>query len=138
MKILVALIFVIKFSGLMRGVVVCVCVVKGGATHMTTLEDLYYGNISPHERYIKRGTRVDKLVKLICKNEEELNAGLTEKQKETFEKFKDCTSELSCITEREAFSSGFILATRINYNKMSMLRTILVFLSKLLSFFEYR
>ena len=53
---------------------------------MTTLEDLYYGNISPHERYIKRGTRVDKLVKLICKNEEELNSGLTEKQKETFEK----------------------------------------------------
>ena len=79
---------------------------------MTTLEDLYYGNISPHERYIKRGTRVDKLVKLICKSEEELNAGLTEKQKETFEKFKDCTSELSCITEREAFRSGFILATR--------------------------
>ena len=38
---------------------------------MTTLEDLYYGNISPHERYIKRGTRVDKLIKLICKNEEE-------------------------------------------------------------------
>ena len=32
---------------------------------MTTLEDLYYGNISPHEKYIKRGTRVDKLVKLI-------------------------------------------------------------------------
>jgi hypothetical protein len=30
---------------------------------MTTLEDLYYGNISPHERYIKRGTRVDKLLK---------------------------------------------------------------------------
>ena len=57
---------------------------------MTTLEDLYYGNISPHERYIKRGTSVDKLVKLICKNEEELNSGLTEKQKETFEKFKDC------------------------------------------------
>ena len=77
---------------------------------MTTLEDLYYGNISPHEWYIKQGTRVDKLVKLICKNEEELNSGLTEK---TFEKFKDCTSELSCITEREAFGAGFILATRI-------------------------
>ena len=36
-----------------------------------------------------------------------------EKQKEIFEKFKECTSELYCITEREAFSSGFILATRI-------------------------
>ena len=32
---------------------------------MTTLEDLYYGNISPHKRYIKRGTRVDKLAELI-------------------------------------------------------------------------
>lgn len=82
---------------------------------MTTLEDLYYWSISPHERYIKRGMRVDKLVKLICNNEEELNVGLTEKQKETIEKFKDCTSKLSCITEREALSSGFILATRIRW-----------------------
>ena len=73
---------------------------------MTTLEDLYYGNISPRERYIKRRTRMDKLVKLIYKNEDELTAGLKEK-------LKDCTSELSCITEREAFSSGFILAVRI-------------------------
>ena len=79
----------------------------------TTLEDLYYGNISPHERYIKRGTRVDKLVKLICRNEEELESSLTEKQKETFGKFKDCTNELSSITEGEAFSAGFILATRL-------------------------
>lgn len=32
---------------------------------MTTLEDLYYGNISPHERYIKRGSKADQLVKLL-------------------------------------------------------------------------
>ena len=91
---------------------------------MTTLEDLYYGNISPHERYIKRGSRVDHLVKLICKNEEELNSTLTEKQKETFEKFKDCTSELSSITEREAFCSGFILATRIMAEVMQGLEEV--------------
>ena len=104
---------------------VYVCVAKkGGATHMTILEDLYYGNISPHERYIKRGTRVDKLIKLIYKNEEELNSSLTEKQKETFEKFKDCTSELSCITERETFSSGFILATRIMAEVMQGLEEV--------------
>ena len=80
---------------------------------MNILEDLYYGNISPHERYFNQGSKVEKLVKLICKNEDELNNSLTEKQKETFEKFKDVTSELSCITEREAFTAGFILATRI-------------------------
>ena len=91
---------------------------------MTTLEDLYYGNISPHEKYIKRGTRMDRLVKLICKNEDELNSTLTEKQKETFEKFKDCTSELTCITEREAFTAGFILATRIMVEVMQGLESV--------------
>ncbi len=91
---------------------------------MTTLEDLYYGNISPHEKYIKQGTRVDKLVKLICKNEDELTEGLTEKQKETLDKFKDSTSELSCITEREAFSAGFILATRIMVEVMEGLEEV--------------
>lgn len=100
------------------------CVAKGGAMRMTTLEDLYYGNISPHESHIKRGTRLDKLVKLICKNEEELNSRLTEKQKETFDNFKDSTSELSCITECEAFSSGFILATRIMMEVMQGLEEV--------------
>ena len=42
---------------------------------MTTLEDLYYGNISPYEMYIKRGTRVDKLVKLI--RQKAVDAGMS-------------------------------------------------------------
>ena len=91
---------------------------------MTTLEDLYYGNISPHERYIKRGSRVDQLVKLICKNEENLTTTLTEQQKETFEKFKDCQSELADITAREAFTDGFILATRIMVEVMEGLEEV--------------
>ena len=116
--------FISKNAGLVKGVVVCICVAKGGATHMTTLEDLYYGNISPHERYIKRGSRVDQLVKLICKNEESLTATLTEQQKETFEKFKDCQSELAGLTERDAFRDGFILAVRIMVEAMEGLETV--------------
>lgn len=61
---------------------------------MTTLEDLYYGNISPHGRYIKRGSRVDQLVKLICKNEEELNSSLTEKQKKPSKSSKTVKANL--------------------------------------------
>ena len=53
-----------------------------------------------------------------------MNAGLTQKQKETFEEFKDYTSELSCITEREAFSSGFIFATRIMVEVMQGLEEV--------------
>ena len=91
---------------------------------MTTLEDLYYGNISPHERYIKRGTRVDKLVKRICKNEEELNSTRTGRIRETVEKFKYCTSEFTCITDHEAFSSGFTLASRIIVEVMQGLEKV--------------
>ena len=78
---------------------------------MTTLEDLYYGNISPWERDIKRGSRMDKLVKLICKNEESLMSTLTEQQKETFEKFKDCQSEISDLTARQAFCRAYSIST---------------------------
>ena len=91
---------------------------------MTTLEDLYYGNISPWERDIKRGSRMDKLVKLICKNEESLMSTLTEQQKETFDKFKECQSELCDITARQAFTDGFILATRIRVAVMDGLETV--------------
>ncbi len=91
---------------------------------MTTLEDLYYGNIHPSERYIKRGTKIDQIVKLICKNEDDLTATLTEQQKEIFEKFKDCQNELSGLTEREAFRDGFVLAVRIMVEVMEGLETM--------------
>ena len=91
---------------------------------MTTLEDLYYGNISPWERDIKRGSRMDKLVQLICKNEDGLMSTLTEQQKETFERFKDCQSEICDLTARQAFTDGFILATRIMVEVMDSMETV--------------
>ena len=91
---------------------------------MTTLEDLYFGNINPNERDTKRGSRMDQLVKLMCKNEDALNATLTEQQKETFEKFKDTQRELSLLSESDAFRGGFILATRIMVEVMEGLQEI--------------
>ncbi len=77
------------------------------------LEDLYYGNVSPCNRDVIRGSKVDKLQTLVCQYEEELNPTLTQKQKETFEKFKDAYSELYCCFERDMFAQGFIIATKI-------------------------
>ena len=91
---------------------------------MTTLEDLYYGNISPCEHDIRRGSRMDNLVKLICKNEDDLATSFTERQKETFEKFKDCQSEIADLTARRAFADGFILATRLMVEVMEGLETV--------------
>ena len=91
---------------------------------MTTLEDLYYGNIHPCEREVVRGSPTDKLLRLLCKNEESLIATLTEQQKETFLKFKNCQDELLCLSEREAFRAGFVLATRIMVEVMDGLETV--------------
>ena len=37
---------------------------------MTTLEKLYYGNIEPANKYIKRGSEYSKLVNLFIRNKE--------------------------------------------------------------------
>ncbi len=91
---------------------------------MTTLDDLYYGNIHPCERDVVRGSPTDKLLRLLCKNEESLTSTLSEQQKETFLKFKNCQDELLCLGEREAFRAGFILATRIMVEVMDGLETV--------------
>ncbi len=91
---------------------------------MTTLEDLYYGNIHPCDRDVVRGSPTDKLLRLLCQNEESLTATLTEQQKEIFLKFKNCQDELLFFGEREAFRMGFILATRIMVEVMDGLETV--------------
>lgn len=80
---------------------------------MNTLEDLYYGNIVPNEKCAKLDDEVKELLKLLNRNEEKLTTILTELQKETFEKYKDCNREISEISEREIFLNGFRLGARI-------------------------
>ena len=80
---------------------------------MTILEDLWYGNVRPAERSIVRGSKLDNLMKLICQNEDDLMKGLTDKQKESFEKFKDCQSEITDYLETEAFTQGFTIAGKL-------------------------
>ncbi|MDE6019453.1 MAG: hypothetical protein K2H01_00430 [Ruminococcus sp.] len=80
---------------------------------MTTLEDLYYGNIVPQEHSCIRGNAYDELLGYIVRHQNDLTPTLTEQQKEIFEKLKDCESELHGMNELGAFISGFKLATRI-------------------------
>ena len=80
---------------------------------MNTLEDLYYGNLFPQEKCSKHDDEVKEILKLINRNEEKLTATLSEEQKDTFEKYKDCNREISEISERESFIKGFQLGARI-------------------------
>lgn len=80
---------------------------------MKTLEDLYYGNIIPHEHSFKRGSAYGEVLGYIVRHQDDLIPTLTEQQKEVFEKLKDCESELHGMNELESFICGFKLATRI-------------------------
>ena len=80
---------------------------------MNTLEDLYYGNLFPHEKCAKLDDEVKELLKLLNRNEEKLLVTFSEEQKINFEKYKDCNREISEISERELFLNGFRLGARI-------------------------
>ena len=80
---------------------------------MTTLENLYCGNIDPANKYIKRGSEYSKLVNLSVRNEEKLVPTLSKQQKIIFEKYKDCITDMTSIAEKEAFLQGLKLGIKI-------------------------
>ena len=86
---------------------------------MTTLENLYYGNIAPHEYVVVRGSEYDVTAKLVIRHEQELFTTLTEQQKAILEKIKDNHTELMNLGERDAFCRGFSLAVRLMIDAMS-------------------
>ena len=86
---------------------------------MKILEDLWYGNIDPHGRDIKKGSRMERVLSLIVKNDDTLRAMLSDVQKEQYEKVHDCQSELTDLLEREAFAEGFCLAVKIMIDVMN-------------------
>ena len=80
---------------------------------MKTLDELWYGNISPFEQCTRSNKRLKELLPLVARNRDELGETLTEKQKETLEKFEDCMNEMHSVTERDAFSYGFRLGVHL-------------------------
>ena len=77
------------------------------------LEEFWYGNINPQDKQFHRGTKFDESLKLMCRNEQKLDALLEEKEKDLFEKFKDCRDEVAKYTAEDAFVTGFRLGARM-------------------------
>ena len=96
-----------------------VVVLERQVSTLTTLENLYYGNIAPHEYEVVRGSEYDITVKLVIRHEQELSATLTEQQNAILQKIKDNHTELMNLGERDAFVRGFSLAVRLMVETMS-------------------
>lgn len=81
---------------------------------MNILKELFFGNVSPYEKQTPPSSELENLRKLVAKNEQAMSELLTtDEQKERFEKYGDCLSELSRLTELQNFENGFRLGARI-------------------------
>ena len=92
-------------------------------TTLTTLENLYYGNIAPHEYEVVRGSEYDITAKPVIRHKQELSSTLTEQQNAILQKIKDNHTELMNLGERDAFHRGFSLAVRLMVEAMTSEKT---------------
>ena len=77
---------------------------------MTTIENLWYGNIRPVEQFVDGNAEYRSLLRLVGNNREKLEATLSPEQAELFEKFYTAVNEMNSVSEAAAFKCGFNLA----------------------------
>ncbi len=77
------------------------------------LEDLYYGNIEPANRLMKKGGEYEKITHQLVIEEEQLEAILTEEAKNLQKKIEEHIYALGNIAERESFIEGFRLGHQL-------------------------
>ena len=76
------------------------------------LEDLYYGNLSPCQRTVRPGSRVQKLAQKQSDLESNLNNSFTEEQRENFEQYLSVCADLLYTNCLDCFATGFRLGAR--------------------------
>ena len=79
---------------------------------MTTLQDLWYGNIRPNEDKVITDEE-KKLTELIARHHETLFSSLKNNDLIVFEKYVDCFTEYTSLIEAQAFEIGFKLAVEL-------------------------
>ena len=78
-----------------------------------TLEDLYYGNITPNEQDMAAGSELKRAVDRVARYESQLTEQLDEAGQMILTKLIRSQHEIDSITARENFILGFRLGVRI-------------------------
>ena len=98
--------------------VVFVCSEKGQVKQMSTIQDLYYGRISPYEISISTTPEYQKLKALADQHEDLLRETLSDEQKELLDKLIESVTDISSISERDMFIAGFKLGMKVMVDVM--------------------
>ena len=86
---------------------------------MKLLEELWYGNIEPTEFDANADKYYKETLRLITRNEEKLQATMTDEQKELFSRYTDCVREYQTMAECLLFQNSFRLGARIMLEVMA-------------------
>ena len=78
-----------------------------------TLEDLYFGNITPNDQIVKSGTALKKAMEQSAECEEKLIALLEDKEKTLLLRLINAENEIGSTLALENFILGFRLGTRL-------------------------
>ena len=77
------------------------------------IKELWHGNINPLEDARNNSKEMKELIGYMAMHHEDLIKDMTDEQKETFEKFDDCWSEYTSLSEEAIFTYAFKLGMRI-------------------------
>ena len=80
---------------------------------MNTIQDLYYGRVSPYEMSISTVPEYQKLKALADRNEDSLRESHSDEQKELLDKLIETVTDISSISERDMFIAGFRLGMKL-------------------------
>ena len=80
---------------------------------MQTIKDLWNGNIAPCEHCGSHDPEATHLIGLLERNRDVLREGLTAAQRETFQKYIDCSEEYLLRILELAFCDGFCLGSKL-------------------------
>ena len=80
---------------------------------MYVLHDLWRGNISPIERYIRPGSEYKKYSDKAVNEFEKLLSHLTEEDKQIFDNYNELGMKILSLSEEESFINGFRLGAKI-------------------------
>ena len=79
----------------------------------------WYGNIEPTDFDADAGKDYKEALRLITRNEEKLQATMTDEQKELFSWYTDCVREYQTMAECLLFQNSFRLGARIMLEVMA-------------------
>ena len=79
------------------------------------LEDLYYGNLSPCQRAVRPGSKVQKLSQRQSDIETKLSESLTEEQRANLEQYLSVSADLLDANCLDSFITGFRLGARFTH-----------------------